>query len=89
MAHVFFIPFQAHCEMRPTVVSEVSWDQEGNNAHQFNAYRALTNTDKNDSFANWVGKDGQPAYFVYDLGCRALLTRVDLRNSCNGAIKDR
>ena len=75
--------------MKPTVVSEVSWDQEGNNAHQFNASRALTNTDKSNTYANWIGKEGQPAYFVYDLGCRAVLTRIDLRNSCNGDIKDR
>ena len=75
--------------MEPTVVSEVSWDEPGNNAHQFNAHRALTNNDKSNSFANWVGKNGHPAYFVYDLGCRNLLTKLDLRNSCNGLIKDR
>ena len=75
--------------MDPSVVSEVSWDMVGNNAHQFNAYRALTNTDKSNYHANWVGRNNQTAYFVYNVGCKTSLNKLELRNSCNGVSKDR
>ena len=70
--------------MEPSVVS----DSTNFDINRFSATRALTNMDKSDKYANWVARLETPAYFVYDVGCRTLLTKLDLRNSCNGYQKN-
>ena len=70
--------------MKPTVVSEFNNYDVG----RFSATRALTNTDKRGT-ANWMGRNRRRAHFVYDLGCKALIKTLVLRNSCNGARRDR
>ena len=57
---------------------------------RFDASRALTNTDKQNDRANWVGANWMaPTYFTYNIGCKILVSKLVLRNSCNGDHKDR
>ena len=70
------------CTMNP----ELHWQNRWSSAHD--ARNCLT-----DGFADnmdgwpynyWSGKNYATAWFEIDLGCRARITRLDLRNSHNG-----
>ena len=78
------------CQIEPTLVSEnLTYDTYPYQLPFFSASQALSNTDKRNRFANWLGTDESPAHFVYDLGCKILVSKLVLRNSCNGDHKDR
>ena len=80
-----FSPEPIKCPAEPSVVS----DDHNYDIARFEANRTFTNTDKSNESANWIGTTNNPAHFVYDIGCKALLSKLILRNSCNGAHKDR
>ena len=81
------------CKMKPTVVSDpLNWDSAFNwdsVPGQHGANNTFTNTDKPNVTANWMGKNQIPAHFIYSLGCHALISKVAIRNSCNGFNMDR
>ena len=45
--------------------------------------------DKRDPHNYWVGKARQKSHFVIDAGCSANIKEIHLRNSFNGAAKNR
>ena len=71
--------------MKPTVVSDPLNFDSG----RYRAKNTFTNTDKPNLNANWMGKDKRPAHFIYSLGCNALISKIVIRNSCNGFNMDR
>ena len=77
---------EQRCNPNPRVESDpLNYDTA-----RFHASRALTNSDKTTSNSNWLGKDRTaPTYFTYDLGCILSVSKLVLRNGCNGSYKDR
>ena len=69
--------------MEPTVVTDpLSYAVKNNQdpTLNFGAGWALTNMDRlNNGRDSWLGWDGKAAYFVYDLGCKAKIRKLDRR----------
>ena len=70
------------CKIEPTVVSD-DYNYDG---HKYGAHRLITNTDKDDDgkTANWLGRNKDTSYFVYDLGCKNTIKTIVIRTSANG-----
>ena len=69
----------------PRVESDpLNWD-----TGRYSASQALTNSDKMNSNSNWIGKGNTaPTYFTYNLGCMLSVSKLVLRNGCNGQNKN-
>ena len=67
------------CKIKPTVVLD-PYNYDG---HKYGAHRLINNTDKDgdDKTANWLGRNQDTSYFVYDLGCKNKIITIVIRNS--------
>ena len=63
------------CKIEPTVVLD-PYNYDG---HKYGAHRLITNTDSKT--ANWLGRNQDTSYFVYDLGCKNTIRTIVIRNS--------
>ena len=76
--------------MKPTLVSDpLNWDSVPG---RYSAKNTFTNTDKPNINSNWIGKNKKPAHFVYrlkGLGCKTKISKIVIRNACNGIYKNR
>lgn len=74
----------APCSMDPVIVS---------NPDDYDRYKKADNALNNEGSDwenRWMGKNGmENAKFVYDLGCTTSVSKLKLRNACNGLYKDR